>query len=117
MSRVYVRHTVTGATREVAQSAVPVLVQSGWLPLDDTEVAALHEQERADREAAWAAMAPARPAEPTARETFTQVAMKVESATARLDELDPAAPAGAGGEHDTPAPKVRRRQDTDKESD
>jgi hypothetical protein len=112
-ARTYVRHPESGAVREVAASALRMLVRSGWQELTDDEVAALHEQRLADRTAAEAAMTRDRDVESDADPSDAQR----ELARVDLDELDPAAPAGDGGEHDDTAPEARRRQDTEQESD
>lgn len=57
--RVWVKHPETGATKEVAASAVRVLRRGGWQELDDAEVAALVEQQQADRAERLAALTPA----------------------------------------------------------
>jgi hypothetical protein len=59
MSRVMVRHPGTGAVREVAASALPVLAQSGWVELEPAETSELRDAHLADRAAAEAAMTPA----------------------------------------------------------
>jgi hypothetical protein len=58
MSRVMVRHPGTGATREVAASALPVLAQSGWVELEAAETSDLRQAQHAERVAAEVAMTP-----------------------------------------------------------
>lgn len=53
-----VRHPDTGATREVAASALPVLAQSGWVQLEPAETSELQQAQQAERVAAEAAMTP-----------------------------------------------------------
>lgn len=56
--RVLVKHSETGAVREVAASAAPVLAGSGWQELTKTEAAKLEKDRRAERAATEAAMTP-----------------------------------------------------------
>lgn len=53
-----VRHQGTGATREVAASALPILTQSGWVELEPAETSDLRQAQHAERVAAEAAMTP-----------------------------------------------------------
>lgn len=106
-ARTHIRHVESGAVREVASSALRMLVRSGWQELSEDEVAALHEERRAERAAAEAAMTPGHD---QAAEIRTSVS--VDAATENS-----AAPEGDGGEHDDTAPELGRRQDTEQESD
>ncbi len=58
-ARKWVRHPESGAVREVAASALPVLVQGGWQELTKTDLADLDKQRAADREARIASLTPA----------------------------------------------------------
>jgi hypothetical protein len=52
----WIRHPQTEAVIEVPESAVPVYLQSDWVPLTDEETADLHKQQWHQRRAAEAAM-------------------------------------------------------------
>lgn len=58
-ARKWVRHPESGAVRDVAASAVPVMVQGGWQELTKSELVELDKQRAADREARVASLAPA----------------------------------------------------------
>lgn len=62
--RTWVKHPALGVVKEVAASAVRVLVRGGWQQLTDDEVTAHEADLRADREARVAALTPPSPERP-----------------------------------------------------
>lgn len=97
-ARVWVRNPGTGAVREVAASAVPVMAPGGWRPLTDDELAAHSEQQASERAERVEAFTPAS-ARRTAGETVSRSARPQISADADGAE----APRRSG---------AKRRQDT-----
>ncbi len=87
MSRVMVRHPGTGAIREVAASALPVLAQSGWVALEPAETSELQQAQQAERAAAEAAMTPA-PAPAAAVEPAVEVGTRKSTGADRRQQTE-----------------------------
>lgn len=58
-ARVWVRNSATGAVRDVAASAVPIIAASGWVPLTEKELADLAREQDGARAERLAALTPA----------------------------------------------------------
>lgn len=86
--RVWVHHPKLGVTKQVAASAVRVVVRGGWQQLDDSQVAAHEAVLAADRAARVAALTPATPEAPAPEPEKAAPKKAAEKATAQAATPD-----------------------------
>lgn len=105
-ARVWVRSSTTGAVKEVAASAVPVLIAAGWKPLNRPGREQVAAEQLAEREAREASLTPA-----SARRAAAEVPAEPMAAPPADEPL----PAESAAEDGAVTPKrsgARRRQNT-----